>query len=667
MSPANLPAWLELTPLVGAMVLVWIGTPYFWLRQVRLPVALSVAVAPAVTTSLLWLMSLAWYQAGWTWSGATVLPVVGVLGIVGGLLYLPSRARSRRFAPGHLGLAAAVVLGWGLAALPMMFAGKPNDPVQQWDPTFHMNGVWGITQYGIAAPGPGLSHNFGGSQSKEYPIAWHAFTSLFATGPTTVSASNASALALMAVWVISSAALVYFLYGLSLATAAAAVVAGVLPSMPADALGAYSQAPNAMSVALMPGIAGVAILVGRELSTMLKRKAGPGAWRRWLVSVAILAGAAWGGLQAHPVIAFNLTVFLAPAALAGLAGLSSWALRNRRTLIVWGAVATVVGAIAVIAAVMLTPEVTSMRAYKRSGVDIPTALSQVLVPTPPFPTSIGVPLTVGTTVALAIAGSLWLLLARRGRPAWASWPTGQVPVAWPIWSYTFFLVLVFFAYGPNWEIRKWFVGPWFSDGRRIMEPMSLALVILAALGFQWIADRLRTVLGKSAPALLGTALLLLTGLGGLSGRTAAFASVMDPEQLGKSGMATRGALDLMSSLPDLIPEDSVVLGDPKAGAAYSQMIGQRVAYFPQLTLVNANRDAQDFLLSHFDEIAWNPEVCEVLAEEGITHFFQYPDGYYYGRLRSERAPGLYQVDTEVGFELVGTGDDARLYEITACN
>ena len=667
MNPANLPDWLALVPLVVAMVLLWIGTSYFWLRSLRLPPALALAIAPAITTSLLWLLSLLWYQAGWTWSGSTVLPVVGVLGVIGALLRLPAKSARRRPTTSHLVFAAAALLGWMLAALPMMLAGKPSDPIQQWDPTFHMNGVWGITQYGVAAPGPGLSHNFGGSLSREYPIAWHAFTSLFATGPTTVAVSNASALALMALWVVSVAALVYFLYRLNVATAAAAVIAGVLPSMPADALGAYSQTPNAMSVALMPGIAGMGILVGRTLSAMVKRETDKSVWRGWLVWVAVLGVAVWGGVQAHPVVAFNLTVFLAPAAVAALISLSAWAVRNRRPLVLAGTLTSAALAVALITAVMLTPEVTSMRAYKRSGVGLRTAISQVLIPVPPFPTSVGVPLTVGTAVVLAVIGSLWIVLARRGHHNWASWPTKQTPVAWPVWSYALFLVLVFFAYGPDWEIRKWFVGPWFSDGRRIMEPMSLALVILAALGFQWVADHLITVIGKSAPALLGVALLLLTGLGGLPGRTAAFASVMDPDQLGKPGMATRGVLDLMSSLPDLLPEDAIVLGDPKAGAAYSQMIGQRVAYFPQLTLVNADRDAQDFLLAHFDEIAWNPEVCKVVSEQGITHFFQVPDGYYYGRLRSDRAPGLYQVDTEVGFELVGVGDDARLYEITACN
>lgn len=667
MNLGDLLAWSPLLPLIGGMVIFWTCSSYFWLRLVRVPPALALAASPAITTSLVWALSLLWYQAGWTWSGSTVLPVLAATGVIGALLHLlrrgrPTRSSVRRLAP----LVAAGFIGWCLAALPMMLAGKPSNPIQQWDPTFHMNGVWGITQYGIAAPGPGLAHNFGGSLSKEYPIAWHAFTALFATGPTTVLASNASALALMAIWVIGAAAFVYFLYGLTPAAAAAAVIAGVLPSMPADALGAYSQTPNAMSVALMPGVAGLALLVGRRLVRLL-RESEHGTWGVWLIQAGALAVALWGGVQAHPVIAFNLTVFLAAPAIVGMVQLVVWAKKNHKPVLLLGTAVAGVAAILVLTAVMLTPEVASMRSYNRSGVGLATAFSQTLIPVPPFPASWGVPLTVGTAVALALTGSVWVARVRGGRATTVKWPGEHAPAAWPIWSYVLFLVLVFFAYGPNWAVRKWFVGPWFSDGRRIMEPMSLALVILAALGFQWLAGLVRSRLGRYGPASLAAALLLLTGFGGLVGRTAAFASVTDPEQLGKPGMASQRVLDMMSALPDLLPEDAVVLGDPKAGAAYSQMLGQRVAYFPQLTLANADRDAQEFLVAHFNEIGSNPEVCEVLKDQGITHFYQAPDGYYYGKLRSERVPGLYQVDTESGFRLIEDAGDARLYEITACD
>lgn len=59
-------------------------------------------------------------------------------------------------------------------------------------------------------------------------------------------------------------------------------------------------------------------------------------------------------------------------------------------------------------------------------------------------------------------------------------------------------------------------------------------------------------------------------------------------------------------------------------------------------------------------------MCEVVRELGITHFYEDEDGWYYNFKRSTRSPGLYGVDTSMGFELVDHGGSAKLYRITAC-
>ena len=71
-------------------------------------------------------------------------------------------------------------------------------------------------------------------------------------------------------------------------------------------------------------------------------------------------------------------------------------------------------------------------------------------------------------------------------------------------------------------------------------------------------------------------------------------------------------------------------------------------------------------MKHFNEIHDNPEVCEVVNQMGITHYYADEDGKYYNFLRSSRFPGLYNVDTSYGFELVDQGGTAKLYRITAC-
>ncbi len=708
MSLQWIPAWFTLFPLVAAMVLTWVWTSYFWLRVVRIPAATAVVVAPAVTTTIIFVLSHVYHSSGFFWSGARVLPVLVLVGAAGLLTYLavirkwgpiPTRAlqigprvsrsglESDPSRPGRLPATAfgiACIFGWVMAILPTILTSAPDNPVQQWDPSFHMNGIWGINHLGIAASGEGLAHNFGGADSRAYPIAWHAFTSLFSTPTTVVSTANASSLALMAVWVVSVGVYARVLYPGRIVALAAPIIGGLLPSMPADALTMYSQWPNAMSVALLPGIAALAVTVGRVF--LVRCTANPGdehpviapGWKAFAAMLVALVLATYGGIEAHPAVAFNALVLLGPAVVAGAALLWRSASMTRRRWIRSAVVVTGALGVTVIVLVNFTPQVTSARNYHRDGVDLQTAISQVLAPVPPFPSTIGLTIAAGTFTVLAVIAIIRILVSRYSTARWAWWPNAPKPVLWPVWSYILFLVLVFFAYGPNWAVRTWFVGPWFNDGRRIMEPMSIALVVLAAVGFEWTVlwivrwwnmsldagtARQRGV----AAGTMGLILLLGTVIGGLDGRVAAARTVFDVDHLGKSGMATGGVLDMMRRMPTTLPEDAVVLGDPQAGGVYVQMIGQRWAYFPQLTLLNANRDQQEILVERFRELHEDPEVCQAIREAGITHFFSNSDGAYYGRMRSDRMPGLYNVDTRVGFELVDQGDEAKLYKITACD
>ena len=90
------------------------------------------------------------------------------------------------------------------------------------------------------------------------------------------------------------------------------------------------------------------------------------------------------------------------------------------------------------------------------------------------------------------------------------------------------------------------------------------------------------------------------------------------------------------------------------------------AVFPQLNTANKDVASQKILIQHFHDIGTDPEVCEVVRRLGITHFYEEEDGYYYNFTRASRHPGLYNVDTSTGFELVDAGGTAKLWKITAC-
>ena len=96
-------AWLPWIGLAAAMVAVWVGTSYFWLRLARVPAAAAFAAAPAATAGLILPISILYETLGWFWSGARVFPVLVVIGAVGAGFFLTrSRVISVRYDPEEL-------------------------------------------------------------------------------------------------------------------------------------------------------------------------------------------------------------------------------------------------------------------------------------------------------------------------------------------------------------------------------------------------------------------------------------------------------------------------------------------------------------------------------------------------------------------------------------
>ncbi len=652
--------WLTAIALAMTMAVVAVYPSYFWLRAFRIPAYVAGVLAPSVTVGILVGLGFLYHALGIFWSGARVIPALLLIG-VGGVALHVRRFRFRVRNPWGLSFWLAVAGGFLLAALPMFLSGPPTNPVQQWDPSFHMNGVWVINHVGDGQLGTGLEQAFPEGSPSNYPLGWHIFTALFTTPATVVFGANASTLALILLWVVGAGVYTRVLFPSKPAWIAAPVIAGGMLSMPGDALMAYSQWPNAAAVAFLPGIASLLVLLGRQL---LRGAGGvrPRRLRRFgLQSLALLV-ALLGTVVVHPASAFNLLVLLGPAVLAGAYRMIVAFVRRRLYAPAVGVGLLVILGFVVVYLVMEAPQVRSMGEYPRSGVSWSVAFANILTPTPPYASSLSLALWVGVLAALLCVGiyAAWAGFKRHG------WPT------WPVWSLIAFAFLVLISYAPDSAFRQWLVAPWYLDPRRIMEAENLAMIPLAALGFAQLADWVSEAVPKlasrrSAGALIAIVLLVASGGEGLTARTAAARSVYDPDSLGKPGMATAGELEMLQSLDELLPEDSLILGDPQNGSVYVQAIGQRRVYFPALTLGTNPTDNETTLVQRFNRIGEDPEVCRAVLEEGITHFYADDDGYYFSRLRSDRTPGLYDVDTSTGFELVAQGDTARLYRITACD
>lgn len=269
---------------------------------------------------------------------------------------------------------------------------------------------------------------------------------------------------------------------------------------------------------------------------------------------------------------------------------------------------------------------------------------------------------------------LWIATRQRVRESY-----GPRPTTWLIVSFLLFAALTFMAYAPDFPGRTYLLAPWYMDARRIMGVQNLTMIPLIAFGFEQLVNWVRSHRVRAADehhaqsslwrvgALLGVWIVAMSLGGAMDARLWAVRYVYDADHLGKPGMSTNAELNMFRRMPQTVPEDALIVGDPIAGEAYSLSIGQRQVVFRQLSTVNKDTVSQDILRRSFNEIHTNPEVCQVVRDLGITHFFEDEDGQYYNFARSSRMPGFYNVDTSHGFELVDTGGTAKLYRITACD
>lgn len=668
--------WFTASLVALAMAIVAVAPTYYWLRAARVPSFIAGVFAPAVTATVLVGLGYLYDMAGIFWSGARVFPALAAIGALGALVFWRRRRTSagEKTDPWTLYFWIAVLIGWLIAVLPIMFSGPAINPVQQWDPSFHMNGVWYINEVGNARFGQALAGNFTSGQASGYPSGWHIFVALFSVQRTVVFTANASTLAISLLWVVGAAAYTRVLFPVRSAWIIAPILAGGMLSMPADALAAYSQWPNGAAVALMPGIAAFMVVLGRRAYARWNRLEPRPSKRGLALWTAVLLFSIVGSVVVHPSVAFNLLVLLLPAVLAGFYKLWRADLRGRRW---WGIVALPIAVVLgffVLVKLLNSSTIRAMGDYPRSGVSLQVAFGNFLTPAPPYPRSISLIVWVAVVALLMVAGGAAIWAGKPGQVSSIA-PEGRGLRRWPILSFLAFAALTFIAYTPNSAFREFIVAPWYLDARRIMEPQNLAMVPLAALGFAWVLREARTWLAEQDSRLPGrlvawgmVAVLLLVSVGeGFPARLAAAQSVYDPDQLGKPGMATAGELEMLRSLDTLLPPDAKVLGDPQNGAVYVQMIGQRKVFFPLLTLSSSPSKNETTFVQQFNQIHTNPAVCQALREEGIQYFYEDADGAYYGRMRSQRTPGLYNVDTSTGFELVAQGDTARVYRITACD
>ena len=421
-------AWWMLLPTLLAMLVALVLPGFMWLRAGVRSSLVAIGAAPAFTFGLITALSVLYPALDIPWEPSTVMPVLGMSAVGGAAAWALSYFRrvnggfalngvpfreaigvrvpiGGRQAAIRTATWGTIVVGFLLAAWPLISVADPANPVQQWDPTFHQNGVHAILYGKDASPFGGLHELYGGRRVY-YPTGWHAFVALFARFDSVVQTANVSSLVLMAVWVTGLAALVSVLTGSRTALLAAPIIGGMLPNMPADALTMYNQWPNSTGTALVPGVAAVAIVVGRRLAADLSDGCGTRSFARRIPQGLFLLLGCLGLVGAHPSAAFSLLAFLAAPLLMAIGFFARTSLaregRGQLAALPWIGAGLAVVVLPLIA--LSSPKIQAMGRYPRKGSSWSEAFSHALLPYPPFAQTTAMAWWTLIQVLLLIAG-----------------------------------------------------------------------------------------------------------------------------------------------------------------------------------------------------------------------------------------------------------------------
>lgn len=653
--------WLAQAPLFLLAVAVLFVPGVLVGLALRLRGLVLAAAAPGISVALLAVLAIAYPLIGVAWNGVSAgLGVAIIAAVVFGLRMLLGRMRHRGIAPDAtavsgrslLLLVVGLVVGAALnAARLMTYVGVPTAISQTNDAVFHLNALRWIAETGSASS-LDLTSMLGASSF--YPAAWHAVASLVAVSESLIPvAANLVALVIVAlIWPLGIALLARELSrGDALVTALAAALSAGLLVFPQLMIEWGVLYPYALSLALVPAALALAIRAVRQGILPFFRveddtpSPRAGAWTATITALVIVVGI----LLAQPssVLVWGLLLLLW---LSGEA-IAVWRSGHRRRgLLVgvlgagWALFAGVWAVLAYLAGPVLWKP---YRSIVGAGLDVLlNSHSQV----PP---------------ALALSALMVVgLFAAARQQAWR-W----LAVAWGVVS---FLYVISVATDIR-VLKRVLTGPWYGDSFRLASIVPLVVIPLAALGLAVLvraaAARLR---GTTAEDRLSWGALALVAL--LGAATVAIAPVSLLRVAAETDRYSRYAMTddtylstdeytLLRALPELVPEDALLIGNPSTGIGFAYVLGQRDV-IPR-TWSPPVSQAWDELALNMRDAGTDPAVCEALAAYGSpTHVLDFgPGSTGPGQYVM---PGMTDFERQPGFELVERRGDASLWEITAC-
>jgi hypothetical protein len=629
----------------------------------------ALALAPVLSVSVLSVSAIAAPMIGMEWG--LVPAVVGTLlsaGVTLGLRGVIARrmhcsltavARGYRMTP-----SAAVGLLFGAAVILyrlLQIFGSPDYVSQTADNVFHLNAVRYIMETGNASSL--VVGAAGGGAPSFYPAAWHGIGALVATlsGYPIAAAVACLNLAIGAVaWPLSMWLLCRVLLGgsaqINLGFGVLISAFSAFPYLLVDWGVLY---PNYLGMAVLPAVVGLCVLMLRRESLLVSHR----IMLPWLALVG-LAGIS----LSHPNTIICLIATVLPLGLVVATGpttLRRLKLQGTRRTVVHAAGAVVgLGCVFALWLILRPFPITSFNTTWPPYQSTAQALGETL-----SNTHSGRPAAWATGLLTVIG--LYLVVRNRGQ-RWLA-------AAFAIWTLLFIAVT---SWQPS-VVRAALTGGWFDDYKRIAAGIVVVAVPLALLGFSVLASKLRALFRSTlrqraanksfavrqslgaAIAIVVVAVPIFVVAQSGAVRDAAIAAKSNYSLRPGSPIMSEDEFDLYSEIPQYVPGDAVIAGNPWDGSAWAYFVSGRKVLYPHV-LATMTPD-KELIASSLNRIADNPAVCAAVKRLNVEYAINSDELIYLpGNPNNAAYPGLEHLDNAAGFELVAQVGANRLYRIAPC-
>lgn len=661
----------------------------------RVPHKLALVAAPLLTATVVVFTAVLTPRLGIAWG---VGPLIGVtalgacIALCAGLITRTLRKRvpmeeATQWAGSWWLLIGALILSSGVHLYRLVHAFvRPYALSQTYDSPFHQNLVESMMDRGDAS----FLHvalTVYGSDSGFYPALWHEIVTLVVslTGISIPGATNAMIFVVTGLlWPLGVALLLGWMLRSWNGAALGALFALCLAQMPNHFTFFGVLYPNLLAYSMIPFMLALGVVA------FLNGPSTPEAAPAFAIALAALPGLA----IAHPSGMISFVVLVLPLLLCGVWVKTREWVRGPGLLAAaspYLAVATVLAVYAFVNWVtMKVPSLAHMRINSTYWGPIGGpigGLGRGLSFTAGWSFREGGPIPVILGV-IALVGGIYALR--------------QVRTAWLPATHLISLTLYVVSYSVSGEIRPYLVGLWYSDIQRLAALTGVTGAPLVALGFYALLialpatslrestlswkERLSSVFRSAGGH--GTTSETLTGRARYISVFAAFACFVgaqfsgtlndsyawikghmdfDTSELNTLGILSLDEYRLIERLPEQVPEDATLIGNPWNGSTFAPALSGLEFAFPHVAYVYD--EEAHYVSQHLNEALTDPKVCDIVNARKMFYVLDFGTDYLWGgdvNGSSAQFPGL-RVLVESGVaEVVDQQGNAKLLRVTAC-